>query len=701
MQKVRFKSVEALKRRNSVPSTVLVAPSGSGKSTCCNTIINPEMNEAMSVGVGKNQTTKLSTQFILDSRIERDDVCSILIEKKSVDLKLVQKKILDETYKLFIKNGYSSEDIFDELEEDFFEGILSPSDAMYNLKQIENLLDEEKLVEALAPILLEIDKVFSEKVTERKKNIDSKNMKLKDIRKLVFEDLWDTFEEQKELLNLYLKHVEVLIDLELKSLVGIEENNHQEILIEKLILNEEGIKFLQKLYNPAAIYSLIIRDIKIACRPHIELINAHQGNYPFRFAIRDTMGINQDKSDVDFISDGIERAFSYDTDSILILISLIEREDVIKTSLEAIYNKLDDLKKRKSIEKPVYILFTKADDFIENKVSMKKSKLAITQEDYYNFTLQAIEEIEEEIGVWGDKSKLPFVNTYWVSMRYKDLKIDPIQQAVEGNEEWLSRLNPKGLYSYVAKICNDCQLKALPEGQVHPLMVTPLDYDKNVLELRLDNLFSDNIKFITEELTLNEYNFNEYYKKIVENKFLFHGRAVSTYWSKLTYGEGHKTRANVYANFNLNMKGLIRKVMLNESFKNILINSIELDLSNVGESEIVNIATYFNKQGLLDNEEIDQVIAYLEILVKNYFENNIYQYYSILDQVAYKASYANPYIRKSLEEAYYRYMSYDNSLREVQKEFYKLFSEKEFLIIVQKEFEKELTGTINKLFVAI
>ncbi|MFF5996544.1 hypothetical protein AAGS61_17675 [Lysinibacillus sp. KU-BSD001] len=704
MQKVKFSSKDAIERRNSVPSTVVIAPTGTGKSTLCNTVINSKFASVLSIGVGeKSQTTKLSTQFILDSRIDNENEFSLLLEKKSVDLKVIQQEIITNVCKIFLENGFSSDDSIESFDEEVLEKIISPENALYDLSQIKNALNTEELVKALGPILKHIEESFSELVSERRKNIDSKNISLKEIRRFVFEDLWDSAsEEDKKPLLHWLKEVEMNIESELVSLTKSKANENQEILITNRILNDEQKIFLTKLYDSTSVYSLVVKDVKFACKPHSELIEVHNDEYPFRFAIRDTMGITQGGIDPEDINSALEVAFNFDSDSIFMLISLEERDDVIQTSLEAVHAKLADLKKRKGTEKPIYILFTKADKLIEAKIDGRKDSLTVSQSDYDQHILNVINEVEETIAKWRAKFKTMEANTHWLSLRYRELEIDPTQKALKDQEQWLNRFKPKGLYNFVNKIAKECQLKLLPMGQEHPLLVTPKNYYKDIINVVLSpEEVLPNIQFIRELLIKYPNNVDEYYNKIVNNEYRYHGRAVSTYWRKLSQGEGHKTRSRVYANFNLNMSGLIRKVIESNQLKTTLINALKIDTSNLTEEELKKVTVFFNKQELVSNQSSDDLRNYLEVLIKNYLDEKVFLYYSILITVAYRLSYENPDIRHILEKAYCKYISYDQSLREVQKAFYEIFKEDAFLEILVQEWRTAVNHVINKSFVVI
>ena len=104
----------------------------------------------------------------------------------------------------------------------------------------------------------------------------------------------------------------------------------------------DGINVLETLFDPYAPYSLMVDHISIACRPRKELIDIAQAkspDLPFRFCIRDTMGLTQKGIDATSTKEGLEAALNCKADTILFLLSLEERDDTLTECCRALVEK--------------------------------------------------------------------------------------------------------------------------------------------------------------------------------------------------------------------------------------------------------------------------------------------------------------------------------------------------------------------------
>lgn len=113
--------------------------------------------------------------------------------------------------------------------------------------------------------------------------------------------------------------------------------------------DNNGTHILEVLFDPFAPFSLVIDHISVACRPRQELIDIAQEKspeLPFRFCIRDTMGLTQKGIDAASTKDALEAALNCKADTILFLLSLDERDDTLSECCKALVEKKDELMKR-------------------------------------------------------------------------------------------------------------------------------------------------------------------------------------------------------------------------------------------------------------------------------------------------------------------------------------------------------------------
>ena len=73
----------------------------------------------------------------------------------------------------------------------------------------------------------------------------------------------------------------------------------------------------------------------------------------------------------------------------------------------------------------------------------------------------------------------------------------------------------------------------------------------------------------------------------------------------------------------------------------------------------------------------------------------------LLDMTAYRISYGNDEIRSMIDSIYNKPISYDATIREMQKAYQKLFATPRFYEIVAEELGGAMTDIINKMFVVV
>jgi GTP-binding protein EngB required for normal cell division len=710
---------EALKRIKSAQTIVVIGPTSSGKSTFIYALVNHRIIGFILVGIGdKCQTTIIPCNFFFDERIKKDEYFSMRIRTKEFSAKAIHLEILEMIAKEFSTNGMCAEDTLDSIDEVTFQKVLEPEDASYHLGKISDKVLLEEFKNVIVDALIEIEGAspsFNERVKVKKKELEKQKVVMSTIRRMVFEDMWN--ELDPDLLVDYYKWLnsigEEIMNM-LNRLVGAGHGLGEisEYSVEQGDVLPYGGLILQSLFDPFQPYSLVVEDIVLACRPRTELIEKADEDIPLRFCLRDTMGLNQVDMDENSIKDALDIALNCSPDSILLLMNLEERDDVIAECCDVIGEKIG---KAKKLDVPVNVIFTKADRIIGNIINkVEKTTVELTQADYNRHIDTAINHMENSIDSY--LKKLPQKSATWLSIRYLEERIDPIQIALKAlGSDKLVKFKPEGLYQKIDEITRDTQTRILPKGMKAPVFVTAIDTEKPAVSLKVDgSLISDVFKQMQITLTEDKAVVNGY---TITTNYIINGRSVVTYYNKLQRGQGHTTRALVYGNFSINMKGMLNKILCNSipDFATLYESEVVSTLiDNLEESEIDRMIEAFDA-----NHEITE-FAFADInpaifeglspkvrksqklhcIFRHYF-NSSDKYYMVMDKVAFNLSYGNKRIQNTIDKVYNKPISYDATIREMQNTFKKIFASQAFADIIAEEIGAAMTELVNKMFIII
>lgn len=704
----KITALSALKRRTSAPQLVVVAPSGSGKSTLVYFLLNNKLVPYLKIGIGdKSQTTIIPCEFCLDERISNEDSFAIQIIKKDYTSKDIHLTILTVLMDLFGKNDCDPEETIDAFDEDIFKQIIEPEGAMYHLGSIRDKLSLDKLKRSWVSIFdYMIDNGFSDKVKFRKNELKNKKVKLSEIRESIFEEMFEEMPlEVKMDYITWLKKIGLLIGEMLHDAIG--EELFSEKMVQYSITDNEIVSsnVLSELFNPQAPYSLVIDQISIACRPRDELIAKKKvANMPFRFCIRDTMGLTQKGIDAASTKDALEIALNCKADTVLFLMSLEERDDVLRECCKALMEKKNELKRRGNLDTAVYVLFTKADRIVENLINKcNKGELYINEKTYIDNIHPVLSSIESMVADYANM--IPQEEVGWISMRY--VEDSYLLKSLKGDPRMLN-FEPKGLFERITDFSLKTLQRTLPSDINNPLFVTPIDPDAPAI------CVSINKEQIRAELQKMQLSLSEY-RDIVNGYIIndktprLHGRSVSTYWYNLTVGLGHTTRASVYGNFSINMKGLLKR-MLSQSFgafdifdKNAAITFTADNLNDNALQEVMSNLLETNDIAIGLNPALGDRNICLQRLYefyKEYFRNPS-RFAFLIDQVAYDMSYGNKEIKQKLINTYNSVPGYDGAMRKLQATFQEFFKSDDFARILIEEFESVMMNMANKIFITI
>lgn len=701
--------LSALKRRSSAPQLVVVAPSGSGKSTLIYLLLNHRLIPYMRIGIGeKSQTTIIQCEVCLDERIADEETFAIQIIKKDYVAKDIHMVIITLLMNLFGRNECDTEDTMNDFDENAFERIIEPEKAHYHLGQIRDYISLDELKKALKLILnYMVENDFEAKVKQRRAELKNKKVKLPEVREMIFEEMFESMPEDiKSEYDKWLNKIGEVIDKMLRDAIG-EEMFSQEMVQYNLEGENNGINVLNALFDPYSPYSLVIDCISIACRPRKELIDIAQfksPDLPFRLCIRDTMGLTQKGIDAASTKEGLEVALNCKADAILFLLSLEERDDTLNECCRALVEKKEELMKKSHLDTSVYVLFTKADRKVENLINKRNAGDLYIGEDTYTQNIQGVLDDIEKM-VYEYANMLPQEEVGWLSMRY--FKDSYILKSLEGDER-KRNFEPEGLFEKIVDYSMKTLRGTLPAGVENPLFVTAVEPDKPVIEVLVN---PDKIK---TEIDNIQYNLCE--KTDIVNGYVIsdktprlHGRSVYTYWYKLTIGLGHTTKASVYGNFSINMKGLLKRMLTNEfsSFEKFYENgAVKFTADNLEENVLMEVVgklcTNNHIEGRLNPAIGNRNIAlqYLYEYYVDYFKEES-RFAALIDRVAFDLSYGNTEVKQTLTNIYNKTPGYDGAMRNLQSSFKAFFGSDNFTRILISELNQVMTEMVNKSFIII
>lgn len=704
----KITAISALKHGNTAPQIVVVAPSGSGKSTLIYLLLNHRLIPFMKIGIGeKSQTTIIPCEFVFDARIEEEGSFAIKIVKKDYASKEVHMTVLSVLMDLFGKNECDTEETMDAFDEKF-EQIIEPEEAMYHLSQIKDELSMNELKESLVPILdYMVDNDFRIKVRKRRDELKSKKVKLAEVRELIFEEMFEEMpSEIKEDYIKWLDGIGLIIERRLRDSIG-DELFSENMIQYSLDGGDDGKKILSVLFDPKAPYSLLIDHISVASQPREELIKMAEEKYkdlPFRFCIRDTMGMTQKGIDAKDVSDALEIALNCKADTILFLMSLEERDDILTECCKALREKREELKKKSNLDPAVYLLFTKADRIVENLINKKnEGDLYIDQTTYDNNINDVIEDIKAMMDRFSDM--IPREEVGWLSMRY--LKDSYIVNALT-DESLRRNFKPEGLFEKIVDFSMKTLKSTLPKGVTNPLFVTALEPDMPAVQVSVDSMkISTIIDEMQYALSQDVSTVNGYV--ITDKTPRLHGRSVYCYWCNLMRGLGHTTKASVYGNFSINMKGLLKRMLITniESFKTLHDNcAVTFTADNLSDDELTQAVVYLTENNNIE-AGMNPVLGDRNIALQRLYEfyvdyfMNPAKFALVVDRVAYDMSYGHPELKQKLTAVYSGTPGYDGAMRKLQYSFQDFFGSEDFRRILIEELGSVMTEMVNKAFIII
>lgn len=711
---------EVYRRMKSAQNIVVIGPTGAGKSTMIYALVNNKIVKFILVGVGKkNQTTIIPCNFMFDERLMKDEYFAVCIKGKEYSFKLIHNKVMEVLAKLYVSSGYDVDETVESITEEALIEVWEPKGADYHLGRISSDIsvdDLKSIVECALQVIDEADESFKERVNKLKKEPDKRTVGIDEIRSIVMEEMWnDIPQELKEEYQRWLEEIGKIIKRNLAECLG--KDGQIGVVGEYSIERDDSIPYggdiLQHIFDPYEPYSLVVEDITLVCKPREELIEMFDDKIPLRFCLRDTMGLNQINMDSNSMKDALDIALNCSPDSILLLMSLEERNDVILNCCEAVSTKIG---KAKKLDIPVNVIFTKADLAINSAIiRADRDTVELMQVDYDKHVLNAVASLEKDM-----KEYLALFDeerATWLSIRYLEESIDPIQKAlIDAGSSLVEKFKKNGLYKEINDLLYKTQMKILPQGIKAPLFVTVKDTELPAVNIVVNRkILNDEFAQIQNTLTKEKATVNGY--QIIDNRRI-HGRSVVRYVQNLQIGLGYTTNAYVYGNFSINMKGMIKKILeanipkflsLYESaaIKTLADNMEEVELDRLikeldKNEELTRFAFADVNPALVEGlSSKDRKLQKLHLIFKSYFASSE-KYYMVMDKVAFNMSYGNVKVRKMVNSFYHNpYLTYDETIRKMQAQFKTFFESDAFMVMLADEIGSAMTELVNKMFLII
>ena len=416
------------------------------------------------------------------------------------------------------------------------------------------------------------------------------------------------------------------------------------------------------------------------------------------------MGLTQKGIDAASTKGALEAALNCKADTILFLLSLDERDDTLSECCKALVEKKDELMKKSHLDTSVYVLFTKADRKVENLINKRNTGDLYIDENTYRENIQSVlAELESMVHSYADM--LPQEEVGWLSMRY--LKDSYVLKALEGDER-KHNFEPEGLFEKIVDYSMKTLRGTLPTGVKNPLFVTAIEPDKPAVQVVVD---PEKIKAEIESMQHNLCDETDIVNGYVisDKTPRLHGRSVYSYWNNLIIGLGHTTKASVYGNFSINMKGLLKRMLGNAfaSFAKFDDNcAVKFTADNLDDDVLMDVL-----KTLFGSDDIEAGLN-PALGEKNIALQRLYEFYvayfmdesrfaSLIDRVAYDLSYGNPELKQYLTNIYNNTPSYDGAMRKLQISFKSFFGSDDFTRIFVTELNQVMTEMVNKAFIII
>lgn len=650
-----------LKRQGSAATITLMGPTKSTKSTLVTETVPALSNKLLGKNVGITaQTSLIRTLLMLNGRLRESEVLVQGIPHQDKDAMLLQflTTLRTEIVNAIFKMRDDLEEFHVDLE--LIKNILDPVNRSYHAYDFAHnhdlttslitILDEicKDIIESPEFIEDSVNKLFK----ERKKEIDEGNKtdkNAKNIQKVQKKDIYEQVIDERfnekncniENLTEWFEKLKLEVFLELDSL-WTYKNEDSFILVDEILDDRPVNILIEKIYNKNSACSLVFEEIRYVTSPSTsfkEAFNQNNRNHPGRIVkinILDTVGLTQSSQNEDDIKAVMDQILQRETDSVLFLCASDEQPSVYQTCISLLQDK-----QMKLAEKPVVICRTKADIVIRNIIAKHwrqntgENGVPTDEEVYKEYCVRAFDEFNKDYIVANEYGELEIgKNGDYKKVEFLSLAPDYTEKM---NEALNNKLHSKRAFEIILNIVTEIDKVYSIDGD------RPWLYSKDLKHTPLTLV--SNTKHLTKTIAtaITAYNTNQrsQYLPYSVSKDVFHGRSVNCFWSKLSYGEGHETRAMYYGNFKLYIKNIIARWLRELIPLNDLINDFSISYDYLSDITDLELETY-------DFE------ARLRTLI-------VQRWWTIVDSISKKLSY--DCLQPDLNNCFH-YNSWDKGFRE-------------------------------------
>jgi hypothetical protein len=676
-------------KQEQATSIVVAGPSDSTKSTLLTLLLPPSSNKLIGKNIGVTaQTTLIRVNLMLNSQLPQNTVIIQCRERRdSIELtfqRIYITVLADQIY-----------DARDELEdfalsEQAVYKILDPVDRSYHAGKFAK---ECGLVESLRDILNEIclgvidnpepiDSMAKQLFKEKKAK--GAKIKLKDCYDQLVEQRIFEQHEQLEKLNAQFDVLKKMVRQIFDGNWTIPEEN---IVISTIAEDDDenfkpsAVFLFNQLYSEDSACSIIFEEINYAACPSNDFLNCYYEKYSpsasraMRLNILDTVGLTQISEDKEDVETALDEILSHKMDAMLFLCAANERPTVYNECIELLQQR-----QKKLADYPVIICRTKADMTIRNllvREYRKDTGINVVLEDnpdYATYANKAMEIFNQEFLIDTQLRETPIgCSGESRAIEYLSLAPDLYQNL---NKVLDQKLDEKHAFEILLNISAEVDRSyGYRDGR-------PWLQSANIGSLPMETVWGAEMEtlFATAAMKLISFNNTDHkqYYKYVDEQELFAGRSVTTFRRKLSIGEGHETKAFVYANFKLHLKSIvskwIRQTLSIEDIAHKCTIRFNLDPRN---------ALYEAVQ-----EEFPDKFA---ALIKSREDNIINGLAKYLTYDSLQTPFDSCYLNKS----------WDKGFRESLKMFYKKFSSTAYWTnALRSGLQIELDALLQKMYIA-
>lgn len=619
-----FNEVEVLSffaKQESAPTVEMFGPTKSAKSTILTELLDPCNNKLLGYNVGDvAQTTLVRLVLMLNARMNRGDVIIRCLPYK--DRESIFFIMLLEIKKELKRAIYEKRDDLEnfQIDQKIIRNILDPTSRRYHCfdyisadaglyERFVCLLQETALYVINEPALIsdEAD------IQYKKRRQSNKELKKSEIYDELFDERFHSDETIRDSLHEWYQEV---LDMLLRDFSHvwnhiIEGKNGivtEYIASGKISETDSGVvgEIIRAIYDEKSAYSLVFEEVNYVTAPSSSFLDAYEQymksqnlGYPGRklkINIIDTMGITQVSTEKDDISNEIDKVFQRPTDAYLFLCATNETPSTYDNCVSLL------LSKKKKFENKIFMICrTKADEILRNIMinNWRKDtgKNVVDEDKYSEYLLTAFEEFKkEQLESNTDKRAAEFTICNGLPIRF-------LCTAPDMSKEMREKVFTKGeldsskVFCILFDIMEEIDKKYV--GNNNRMWLYSKDLKHRPLNISSSST-SLSTKICNALVTCNMQQ-NRQYLQYDRNDVVYHWNSVYCFYDKLSWGEGHETRAAVYGSFKLYIKNMVeswmRKIIRKEDMLlNVAISYDYLDTTEIDAEKLEEMKGWFSKR---------------------------------------------------------------------------------------------------------